>query len=220
MTGTEELTRLPARLGGRLCLDFVNTVDPRGPRGRDYLPGYVALIDWAGATEAVDRDVIDRARAAAATWQATEAYHEAISLRETLYRVLRASAERRQPDEADADALRAAVARLQSRRLLVTDGTAWRWAWSGGDPLRLPGWIILADAIDLLAGAGQADEADRANLRVCAGQDCGWLFVDTSKNHTRRWCSMSGCGNRSKTQRHYQRLRAKRASQLTDAEPA
>jgi predicted RNA-binding Zn ribbon-like protein len=211
-TEAGEVTGPLARLGGRLCVDFVNTVDPRDPPGHDYLPDYPALIDWAESAEvagreAVGRDVINRARAAAsvAIEQAAEVQREAISLRETVYRVLRASAERRPPDGADAERLRAAAADLQRHRLLQVAGLRWQWAWSAADPLRLPLWIILADAVDLLTGA------DQARLRACAGEDCGWLFVDGSKNHSRRWCSMRGCGNRSKTQRHYQRHRATRA---------
>jgi predicted RNA-binding Zn ribbon-like protein len=204
----QEVTRLPTRLGGRLCVDFVNTVDPRDPPGHDYLPDYMTLIDWAAATEAIDRDVIDRAGAAAcvAMESAVEAHREAISLRETLYRVLRASAERRPPDEADAGELCVATADLQQRRLLRTAGTRWHWVWSTDDSVRMPNWIILADAVDLLTGI------DQAHLRTCAGDGCGWLFVDSSKNHSRRWCSMRGCGNRSKTQRHYQRRRVARGS--------
>src|SRR6185437_3401749 len=200
------VTSLPARLGGRLCVDFVNTIDPRDPPGRDYLPDYFTLIDWAAATVAIDRDVVDRAAAAAsaAMERAVEAHREAISLRETLYLVLRARAERRVPDEADADRLGAAAADLRRHRLLRTAGIRWQWVWSTDDPLRLPMWIVMADAVDLLTSI------DQAHLRACAGDGCGWLFVDHSKNHSRRWCSMRGCGNRSKTQRHYQRLRAAR----------
>lgn len=199
---------LPARPGGRLCVDFVNTIDPRHPPGHDYLPDYLTLIDWAAATEAIDRDVIERAAAgaSAATENAVEAHGEATSLRETLYRVLRASAERRPPDQADADRLRAAAAGLQQLRLLRTAGTEWHWAWSTEDPFRVLIGIILADAVDLLTGM------DQAHLRICAGEGCGWLFVDNSKNHSRRWCSMRTCGNRSKSQRHYQRRRAARDS--------
>lgn len=197
---------LPARVGGRLCVDFVNTIDPRDPPGHDYLPDYLTFIDWAAASEAIDRDVIECAvvAASAAMKRADKAHGEALGLRETLYRVLRASAERRPPGQADADRLRAAAADLQQRRLLRAAGTEWRWAWSTEDPFRMPIWIILADAVDLLTGT------DQVHLRTCAGEGCGWLFVDNSKNHSRRWCSMSGCGNRSKSQRHYRRLRAAR----------
>ena len=45
-------------------------------------------------------------------------------------------------------------------------------------------------------------------VRECAGYDCGWLFMDTTKNRSRRWCDMATCGNRAKGRRHYERRRA------------
>jgi len=45
-------------------------------------------------------------------------------------------------------------------------------------------------------------------VRQCRGDNCGWLFVDGSKNHSRRWCDMRDCGNRAKVRRH--RLKQRR----------
>ena len=46
-----------------------------------------------------------------------------------------------------------------------------------------------------------------ARVKECDGETCGWLFLDTSKNHSRRWCEMKDCGNRAKARRHYKKLR-------------
>ena len=60
-------------------------------------------------------------------------------------------------------------------------------------------WRILWEAADLLT-------SDRlAQVKLCAGEDCGWLFLDASRNQSRRWCSMSDCGNRAKAKRYYRR---------------
>jgi predicted RNA-binding Zn ribbon-like protein len=59
--------------------------------------------------------------------------------------------------------------------------------------------MVVKSAGDLLI-SGELD-----NVRVCSAPDCQWLFLDTSKNHSRRWCDMKGCGNRAKVRRHYER---------------
>jgi predicted RNA-binding Zn ribbon-like protein len=197
---------LPSFLGGRLCLDFVNTVDPREPAGHDFLPGYANLLTWAAAARVLDQQRMRRARAARRVTpdEAAKAHAEAIELREMLYRVLRAAIARRPPSRQDSETLAAGAAHLQTRRRIRSIGVHWRWDWTEDDPLRLPCLIVLADALDLLTG----EEVSR--LGVCAGQACGWLFADATKNHSRRWCSMAGCGNRAKAQRHYQRQRQSR----------
>jgi predicted RNA-binding Zn ribbon-like protein len=201
MVGVAASAELPAFLGGRLCLDFVNTIDPREPAGHDFLPDYAHLLAWAIGTAALDDEQIRGVRAAQRLRpkQAAKAHVSAIELRETLYLVLRAAAERRPPSHRNAETVAAAAAHLQTRRRLWASGVNWRWDWVRDDPLRLPYLIVLDDAVDLLTG----DDVYR--LGVCAGESCGWLFSDATKNHSRRWCSMAGCGNRAKTRRHYQR---------------
>ncbi|MBN1859137.1 CGNR zinc finger domain-containing protein [Candidatus Bipolaricaulota bacterium] len=77
-----------------------------------------------------------------------------------------------------------------------------QWGWSDAeDQLEWPVWILARSAADLLT----SDERDR--VRRCAGPDCGWLFVDISRNHSRRWCDMADCGNRAKARRSYARKR-------------
>lgn len=133
--------------------------------------------------------------------EAATAHAEAIEMRETLYSVIRAAAEGRPPPRQGAKALVASAEHLQTCRRLRSSAVRWWWDWDRGDPLQLPSLIILADAVDLLT----SDDVYR--LGVCAGEPFGWLFIDSTKNHSRLWCSMAGCGNRAKTRRHYQRQR-------------
>ncbi len=63
-------------------------------------------------------------------------------------------------------------------------------------------WPIVSSAIELLTSH------DLRRVKECPGAgDCGWLFFDTSKNGTRHWCSMEGCGSRVKMRRQYARTR-------------
>jgi predicted RNA-binding Zn ribbon-like protein len=95
------------------------------------------------------------------------------------------------------------AASLSHARVVPTGaGDGYRWGWSGRN-LDAPLWPITRSAADLLT----SDE-ERALVRQCGADDCAWLFLDTSRNRTRQWCSMQGCGNREKARRHYERRRA------------
>jgi predicted RNA-binding Zn ribbon-like protein len=193
---------LPEWSDSRPCVNFVNTVDPRiGPDPRELLPGYGALLTWAHRTGVLDEREVREAHAAAekAPQRASRCHQEVIRVRETLYGVLRALAEGRDPDPRDAHALQDAATDLFRQRVLRWDGTRWQWSWRRTDPLLLPLLRVLDDAVALLTA-----DAD-PHLGMCAAEQCGWLFTDTSKSGTKRWCNMRTCGNRAKARRHLQR---------------
>jgi predicted RNA-binding Zn ribbon-like protein len=84
------------------------------------------------------------------------------------------------------------------------NGPLYRWATHPDDDL---GWFlapVVQAAVELLVSPGSR------YIRECAGHPCGWIFLDHSRNHSRRWCNMAGCGNRAKARRHYERSKATR----------
>jgi predicted RNA-binding Zn ribbon-like protein len=112
-----------------------------------------------------------------------------------------------QPSDAlgDVEALRLVAAAPPRRELVWTPRQAgWRV------PQRSPGVAALLAPV-WWSAADLVLAADRLRLRCCANPHCGWLFLDDSKAGTRRWCSMSACGNRAKVQRHAQRQRSLKA---------
>jgi predicted RNA-binding Zn ribbon-like protein len=188
-----------AFVGGDPALDLVNTVDwtDRGPV-HERIPDYPALLAWAVAVGVVPAQTAERLRhaAAAGPGEAHLAHAKALRVRGLLRDVL-------SPDRTrQATALRAlnpllgdALGRLE----LVTKGARTRrlrWEWRGMDT-RLDAvlWPVLRSAAELLA----SDEADR--IRTCGGPDCGWMYVDRSRNGLRRWCQMRTCGTREKSRR-------------------
>jgi predicted RNA-binding Zn ribbon-like protein len=177
--------------GGRVCLDFVNSVDPREPFGEDFLPDYASLVAWSKRVHLLAPAMLAEvaAQAAASPRKAARAHGRAIELRELLYAALRALAEGEPPP----------TARFEQHRQLIWQDGRWEWQMPPVDALDLLVQTVLDDALDLLAGAQRVGR--------CDGDRCGWLFLDTSKNHSRRWCSMAGCGNRAKSRRHYERRR-------------
>jgi predicted RNA-binding Zn ribbon-like protein len=202
-------------LGGHLSLDFANTLEWRGgARERDWLTGYEALVAWALRAGAVDGREAEELRAYAdwAPGSAAEVLDEARALREAVYRVAAASAAGEMPEAADLESLNRRLAPLLGEtRLSVTAGGLVP-AWGGAsDDLARVLWPVARSAFDLLSGA----EAGR--LRECAGGDCHWLFLDLSKNGSRRWCAMSNCGNLAKARRHRARSRQAPARSRTSS---
>jgi len=199
-------------LGGHLCLDFANTLEWRGTeRERDWLTGYEALVSWASRAGAVDRQEAEALRAYAdwAPGTAAEVAEQARRLRAAVYRVASACAAGETPEAADLDDLNRRLApllaetRLNAKTGATPAGLVPAWGGASDDLTRVL-WPVARSAFELLSGG------DAGRLRECAGGDCHWLFLDRSKNGSRRWCAMSNCGNLAKARRH--RARAQNRS--------
>lgn len=201
---------LPFRyIGGTAALDLVNTVDwtRRGPDD-ERLTDYVRFTRFAEGADVIDGATGDRLRALARRQPraASEALHRALAFRDALQRVLTAktSPARARGREYDL-ALRALNVELHTALQhlgLRADGHQIALRWDGlGSALESPLWPIAWSAAQLLASEEQS------RLRVCAGPDCGWVYVDRSRNRMRRWCQMETCGNRAKASRRYSRVR-------------
>jgi predicted RNA-binding Zn ribbon-like protein len=193
-------------LGGRLCLDFANTVDGRsGDHPVQYLSGYSDLVRWSVRTDVLAEEQAARllARAAQSPEAGEAVFRHALALREALYRVFAATLAGQHPAAADLEAVNAILADAMSRARLDWAGGTLTWGWpdeSGALDRML--WPIVRSAAELLTSP------DLARVRECPGADCDWLFLDTSKNHSRQWCAMDTCGNRAKARRHYARRRS------------
>ncbi len=210
MAETYEPVETMDLIGGETCLDFVNTASRRGghPDGlHDRLSSYADLVTWAERTGATEPAEAARIRSAAEDRpEAAEAVLErARLLRESIYAVFSASADGTTPPAQDVARLDAEFGRAVGRRHLGAEEGAVDWVWhEDGEPLE---WIlgpIAVSAVELLL----SDHLDR--VRECGNDECNWLFVDASRNRSRRWCDMRECGNRAKARRHYARQARKR----------
>ena len=185
--------------GGRLCLDFANTIGWRGSDEPDeHLVSYGDFAAWAeqaGAVEPREARALLR-RATAHPAEARQALARAIELREALYRVFAAVAAGRAPRAPDLAILNAAVpAAFERSRLVASKNGFTLDAQRDGADLASPLTPVVRSAIDLLT----SPDLDR--VRTCAAAACAWLFLDTTKNRARRWCDMKTCGNREKVRR-------------------
>lgn len=190
-----------------LCLDFANTVHDRlTDYTRDDLNSYADLAAWSQQAGQVTDDTANLLleQATQNPKAATAALQRARDLREVIYRIFQAIGEGMSLAEADLHALNTVLAEAMSHACIVHREGGFVWDWEGDEHiLDRPLWLIARSAADLLT----TTELDA--VRVCAAEDCNWLFLDTSKNRTRRWCSMKGCGNRAKARRHYKKGKSK-----------
>jgi predicted RNA-binding Zn ribbon-like protein len=189
--------------GGLLCLDFTNTVEDRPEaHPRELLNSYSDLVSWGQQAHVLAGQEAQRLLEEAARHpaEASRVLQRAVAIREVIYRIFKAVAEDALPGEDDLVSLSAAVADAQTYARIVpkAGGFTWDWAGNAGDLDRML-WPVVRSAADLLT----SDELD--DVRICASDACNWLFLDTSKNHSRRWCDMKSCGNRAKARRFYGR---------------
>jgi predicted RNA-binding Zn ribbon-like protein len=192
-------------LGEPLCLEFTNTASTHLPVTNDHLRAYGDLLVWARRLELIDA-AREKALARAAERRpdaAAAVTTRALVLREAVFRLVVAAAAGDAPGADDLDHLNGRLAAaLPHRRLRAADGRL-EWAWEeGGEELEAPLWPVVASAASLLT----SEEVRR--VKTCGGEGCDWLFVDASRNRSRRWCDMRDCGNRAKARRHYHRQKS------------
>jgi predicted RNA-binding Zn ribbon-like protein len=192
-------------VGGDPSLDLVNTVDwtSRGLE-QDRIPDYDRLTRWAEGAGVITASVGERLRrAAAARPREAEVAHAAgARLRWVLQRLFTAVAAR-DPSGAALEDFNDLLAEALRRLRLAPSSENRRqlaWTWRGmGEDLESLLWPVIWSAASLLA----SDEV--VQVHVCAGPDCGWLYVDRSRNRLRRWCEMETCGTREKSRRRHRR---------------
>ena len=194
--------------GGALCLDFANTVSRRHlpQRRAEHLGSYADLVEFAEQSKLLSPKLAAnlRTHARRSSAEARSAFHRCIVLREGLYRAFSAIAAGKPAHQQDVEQINDfALEALRHRKLTRTNGDyRWEWQSEGGNLLDRILWPIAESAANLLTSQ------DRADIRECDAPDCEWLFLDHSRNGSRRWCDMKSCGNRQKARRHYQRAHA------------
>lgn len=200
--------------GGHPALDLVNSLDNRfraeGPDER--LASYADLLRFLEESGLLSRQQTRALNKTVAPEAAAHALHSVHGLREAAAAVLYGSMDGKEPRQQDIGALEKHFLDAARHRELQWEcgksagaapaksdvsgraGLVWAWGRYESEP-NLPVWILAESVSDILLSP------HRASVRTCAADTCRWLFLDTSKNHTRRWCNMKVCGNRMKARR-------------------
>jgi predicted RNA-binding Zn ribbon-like protein len=193
-------------VGGAPCLDFANSVDwecdgRERPAHADVLaaPADLAILGARlGLAPATAPPLVDGRELAAAR-----------SLRRAVHNLFAAIASNRAPDADSIAQLKDSYAEAIAAAQLTAGDDGWRLDWPEDDPRRIR-FAVAVNALDLLR-----DDTQLARMRICPGNNCGWLFVDATGR--RRWCSMEVCGSRAKMRRLYERQRQSRDASKAEA---
>ena len=185
-------------IAGHPALDLVNTLDWRfrdnGPE--ELLASYDDLLRFAAQSELLTAKQIRQIVRTASEIASADALVVCRELREAAAEILYAAVDDRTPNTSQIKVLDRMFKEARNHQRLAWSGTrlAWEWPSSECGP-DLPVWILSLSTARLLT----SDQMPL--LRACEKPDCRWLFLDTSKNHSRRWCDMKICGNRMKARR-------------------
>ena len=196
-------------VGGRLCLDFVNTVGGRSGSDitEDKLVDYSDLVAWAVHAGLVspgegDRLFVESERDPDI---ASQVFARALALREAVYQIARCAIRSIPPRPPDLERLNSELTEAFSGIRLEPGEKHYQWNWPEvGKTLDRLLWPIADSAAELLT------HEDLTRLKECGGQNCGWLFLDTSKNGRRQWCDMRDCGNLAKVRKFREKQRGKK----------
>jgi predicted RNA-binding Zn ribbon-like protein len=202
--------------GGIVCLDLVNTLDDRySGEPKELLQGYEDVVRFAedsGLLDGAEADRLTRLSLHSAK-EAKKVRERAIQLRETIYGVFWALVQKKPVPAAELAKLNRWVQEAGRHRSVVGLGRDGPFQWTfdlAGSDLSAPLWPMAQSAAELLA-------SERAQyVRACASKTCEWLFLDESKNHGRRWCDMTKCGNRAKVRAFYDRQKHEEKPFATD----
>ena len=189
---------------GKLCLDFTNTADwHASPTPDERLNSYRDLLLWGRAANLLDASELEQFMEAADAnpQDAQKVYERAFQLREALYRIFSSVAHQEPTEQADLDLFNSALRDAMLHLQLTGAADSFKLEWkNSGRALDRMLWPVIQSTVDLLTSD------DLGRVGECADdRGCGYLFYDTSRNHSRRWCSMESCGNRAKAMRHYER---------------
>jgi predicted RNA-binding Zn ribbon-like protein len=195
-----------------LCLRFANTADwHASAHPKETLSTYRDLVTWGVSGGLISPGETARLmrRASSQSGRARAALARAVEAREVIYRIMSGLAHGRAPAARNLTALNRALASTLRRSRLVSDGSAQgtgRFAWEitgRVDDFDRILWPVLKSTADLLTSP------ELRRVKECADdRGCGFLFLDRSKNLSRRWCSMKSCGNRAKVLMYNRRRRS------------
>ena len=187
-------------VGGRLCLDFVNTTGARrSGTPRERLTSYEALLVWAKRSGLLARSRVAQLRQEGRRKpeRARRVLTAALALRERLYRTFLDVISDKPPEKEHLEILSAAFKQAHRWKHLVWHTGRLQWH-STRDATALGGFLdgVVGSALEVLT----SDEMQR--LKKCG--ECDWLFLDRSKNGSRRWCKKD-CRDRVKARRYYRK---------------
>jgi predicted RNA-binding Zn ribbon-like protein len=196
----------PDLKSGHPALEFTNTVnDHASEQPGETLFKYDDLLAWAKRIGLLRDEPVQALtrRASSRPAEAAAVFAKSLELREAIYRIFVAQTKEKSPADSDLAILNSVLVQPTREAQVARRAGRFEWEWNFDETaLEAPLWIIALSAVDLMISE------NLPRVGQCADEDgCGWLFVDTTKNHSRRWCDINDCGNRAKQRRYQKRVR-------------
>ena len=197
-------------IGGRLCLDFNNTIDWTGltPVEDERLTDYDRLVQWSHEADVISHEERRRLLSMAAEHPdvAERALRKARDIRATMHAIFFSVIQGRKPDPKRLQSLNGLLREVPAEVHTTAESaeSSFGWGWPAEqNELECMLWPVVWSAAQLLTSP------ELTRVETCANETCGWLFLDTSRKHNRRWCEMGTCGNRAKARRFYEKRRGR-----------
>jgi len=186
---------------GHPALELVNTLDFRfSAQTVDLIPTYKDLLRLGTQLQLLTAEQARKLGRTVGEEEARRVVASTVELREALAKVLYGRIDGTRPPARQIQILEKQFHAAGLHRRLLTRESHLEWSWSGVErKAEIPLWMLAQAASDLLVSI------DAELIKDCGDSTCRWLFLDVSKNHTRRWCDMKTCGNRMKARRHHAR---------------
>jgi predicted RNA-binding Zn ribbon-like protein len=189
-------------VAGHPALELVNTLDFRfSANPQDLIPAYADLLRFAVQLRLLPAEHARKLGRSVREDDAQRVLTSAVELREALAAIFYAWIDDAKVVDSPLGILETHFHAAALHRTLRKSGDHLVWSWSGFEQHpEIPLWKLAQSASDLSVSQ------DAHRVKACGDPACRWLFLDLSKNHTRRWCDMKTCGNRMKARRHQARL--------------
>jgi len=188
-----------------VCLDFVNTLDDRfSNEPKELLKSYIDLARFGEDTGILSAQQADHflEKSMQSRKAAEEALSAAIELREAMHAVFWSLIQKKPVPKSALFVVNSYAQEAARHMNVVATEHGFEWRFEEAGNFNAAWWPIARSAVELLA----SDQLQF--MRACASETCQWLFLDESKNHRRRWCDMTKCGNRAKVKSFYTRQKA------------
>jgi predicted RNA-binding Zn ribbon-like protein len=188
----------PFFIGGLFCLDFCNTFDHRHtPPEYDFFPDRATLLEWGKASGILSKVGRETAPSDSLSLEKVR------EVRSLIFRLLFPLTRSGPPSRADLASFNTVFQETSTKMNLAAAGKEYSLVCQTDDPADQIVCTAVRSAADLLLSNRMG------RVHQCRG--CGWLFLDSTRNRSRQWCTMKICGNRAKARRHYKRVRQKKA---------
>ncbi|WP_221567943.1 CGNR zinc finger domain-containing protein [Alkalihalobacillus sp. TS-13] len=189
-------------IGERLCLDFANTVSWHDSKqSQEWLTSYEKLVNWCLHADILKKQqsLLLLKKAEERPSEAKKVLQQAIELRESIFQIFSSISNEKRPTSKDLSILNSALVNAYKMMRIVPEENKFSLDFLNREET-LDGMLppIVQSTVNILIS-----EKELSRVKKCEGDPCGWLFLDTSRNRSRRWCSMADCGNRAKARRFY-----------------